>query len=336
MEQVIKKLNQEKKIKWPDSFKIIANELNIVEENLTTKLPAKSKLLKEIISYIFLAGGKRLRPALSFLFAKATGEINEKHIVLSELTELIHTASLIHDDIIDSAKLRRGRETINFLWNDKISVISGDFLFAQASVRLGILENSEIVKIYANVLSELCDGEIEQYSLLFNTNITWDDYIQKSTSKTASLFSACCKSAAILNSAEKNIINQAKDFGLFLGIAFQIVDDILDFTSSSDNLGKEVCSDLQRGIITAPTLYALKSTDERAKQIRTLIENRFNETEADLDKVIRLIFELGGCDKAKELAASYINKALESISFIHNHEVKSALIEITKMVIKKI
>ena len=336
MEQLIKKLNQERKIKWPDSFEIIASELNIVEENLTTQLPVKSKLLKEIISYIFLAGGKRLRPALSLLFAKATGNITKKHIVLSELTELIHTASLIHDDIIDSAKLRRGRETINSLWNDKISVISGDFLFAQASVRLGILENSEIVKIYANVLSELCDGEIEQYSLLFNTNITWDDYIQKSTSKTASLFSACCKSAAILNSAEENIIEQAKNFGLFLGIAFQIVDDILDFTSSSDNLGKEVCSDLKRGIITAPTLFALNSSDERTKQIRVLIENRFNEAEVDFDKVIRLIFELGGCDKAKELAQAYIKKAVTSLSFINNYEIRSTLTKIADTVIKKI
>ena len=180
MKQVIEKLNKEKPQQWPELFNIINKELLILEENLTNKLPAKSKILSEIIKYVFEAGGKRLRPALCFLTAKATGTITNKHIALAELTELIHTASLIHDDIIDSAKLRRGRETVNNLWNDKISVIAGDFLFAQASVRLGELENTEIVKIYANVLSDLCDGEIEQYSLAYNTNISWEKYLNKS------------------------------------------------------------------------------------------------------------------------------------------------------------
>ena len=163
MKQVLEKLNKEKSTQWPDFFSIISNELSELEENLTVKLSAKSKLLKEIISYIFLSGGKRFRPAICLLMAKATGGVKDKHIILSEITELIHTASLIHDDIIDSAKLRRGNETINSLWNDKISVIAGDFLFGQASVKLGELENTEIVKIYAHVLSDLCDGEIEQY-----------------------------------------------------------------------------------------------------------------------------------------------------------------------------
>ena len=173
MKQALEKLSKEKQEQWPELFKLISTELSTVEENLILKLPAKSNLLKEIVTYIFSAGGKRFRPALSLLIAKATGKIDRKHIILCELTELIHTASLIHDDIIDSGKLRRGRETVNILWNDKISVITGDFLFAQASIRLGELENTEIVKIYAKVLSDLCDGEIEQYSSLFNPNITF-------------------------------------------------------------------------------------------------------------------------------------------------------------------
>ena len=321
----LEKLMHEKETQWPSFFNVVNKELSVVEENLIYKLPTKSNLLTEIIRYILKAGGKRFRPVLCLLIAKSTGSINENHIILAELTELIHTASLVHDDIIDSANLRRGRETINSLWNDKISVITGDFLFAQASIRLGLLENTEIVKIYAKVLSDLCEGEIEQYSFKFNTNISWDYYIHKSNTKTASLFAALCKSAAIINSQDKKTIDQAKDFGTCLGIAFQIVDDILDFTSSKKKIGKEIGADLKQGIITAPTIFALSSTDKRVKQLKDLIENQFNNKEEDFNKAIGLTFELGGCEKAKQLATDYITKAKNNLSFVQDLNLKTSL-----------
>lgn len=336
MRQILEQNLNIKKIGWPDFFRCINEELIILEDNLRNKLPTKSSLLKEVVSYIFNAGGKRLRPAICFLTAKGTGRITDKHIILSELTELIHTASLIHDDIIDSAKLRRGRETINNLWNDKISVITGDFLFAQASIRLGKLENTEIVKIYAKVLSDLCDGEIEQYSLLFNTNISWEDYINKSTTKTASLFAACCKSAAILNEMDTASIAMAHEYGNFLGIAFQIVDDILDFTGSSAELGKEAGSDLKQGTITAPALFALKSNDNRARQLKTIIENKFDESTEDFKKAVQLIHELGGCEKAKRLAMEYSEKSKETLYFIRDHEIKSFMLQAADFVLERI
>lgn len=340
MKNTTEKLVVEKYSERPDFFNPVNNELEILEENLTLKLAENSFLLKEIIAYIFQAGGKRLRPALCFLMAKSTGNITNKHITLAELTELIHTASLIHDDIIDSANLRRGRETINSLWNDKISVITGDFLFAQASIRLGELEQTEIVKIYAKVLSDLCEGEIDQYSSKFNTDITLDYYINKSKTKTASLFAACCKSAAILNNQSADTIKQANDYGLYLGIAFQVVDDILDFTSNSKDLGKEVGTDLKQGIITAPSLFAINSNDERAKKLKILIENRFNlNTESyrnDFDTAIRLVNELGGCKKSKQLANDYILKAKDCLDFIKHEALKSCLIKATDSILKKI
>ena len=336
MRQILEQNLNIKKISWPDFFRCINEELIILEDNLRNKLPTKSSLLKEVVSYIFNAGGKRLRPAICFLTAKGTGRITDKHIILSELTELIHTASLIHDDIIDSAKLRRGRETINNLWNDKISVITGDFLFAQASIRLGKLENTEIVKIYAKVLSDLCDGEIEQYSVLFNTNISWEDYINKSTAKTASLFAACCKSAAILNEMDTASIAMAHEYGNFLGIAFQIVDDILDFTGSSAELGKEAGSDLKQGTITAPALFALKSNDSRARQLKSIIENKFDENTEDFKKAVQLIHELGGCEKAKRLAMEYSEKSKETLYFIKDHEIKSFMLQAADFVLERI
>lgn len=336
MKATLTNIYKEKTNQWPDLFNTIENELLLVEENLSVNLSVKSKLLQEIVSYIFKAGGKRIRPALCLLIAKSNGKILDKHITLAELTELIHTASLIHDDIIDSAKLRRGKETINSLWNDKISVITGDFLFAEASIRLGEIENTEIVKIYAKVLSDLCDGEIEQYAKKFNTNVSWEYYLQKTTTKTASLFSAACKSAVLLNTNDKKIIYESNNLGRNLGIAFQIIDDILDFTSNTIEIGKEAGSDLKQGIITAPTLFAINSSDERAAQIRKLIENRFNENETDFDKVIRLIFELGGCKKAKQLAMDYINKAKENLSFVKDPELKTNFIKIADYIVGRV
>lgn len=336
MKTILNNIYKEKNNQRPNLFDTIEKELSLVEENLNGNLQAKSKLLQEIVAYIFNAGGKRIRPALCLLISKATGKILDKHITLAELTELIHTASLIHDDIIDSANLRRGKETINSLWNDKISVISGDFLFAEASIRLGELENTEVVKIYAKVLSDLCDGEIEQYAKKFNTNISWEYYLQKTTTKTASLFAALCKSAAILNATSKETIDEANSFGNNLGIAFQITDDILDFTSSSFEIGKEASSDLKQGIITAPTLFAINSSDERANQIRKLIENRFNDNENDFDKVIRLIFELGSCERAKQLALGYINKAKDNLSFVRDQKLKSKLFDIADCIIERV
>lgn len=335
MKQTLEKITKERLTQWPDFFNVINKELLIVEESLISKLSVKSKLLSEIVKYIFQAGGKRFRPALCLLIAKSTGNITSKHIILAELTELIHTASLIHDDIIDSAKLRRGIETINSLWNDKISVITGDFLFAEASIRLGILENTEIVKIYAKVLSDLCDGEIEQYSYKFNTSTSWDYYLHKSTTKTASLFAACCKSSAILNNKDIKIVEEAERFGNNLGIGFQIVDDILDFTSSIKEAGKEVGADLKQGIITAPTLFALNSTDERTKQLRNLIENRFNNDEREFDMAIRLVHELGGCEKAKQLASDYLNKAKENLTFVQDSFLKSHLFKTTDYILER-
>ena len=325
MEQALTKHLDETIPNWPDFLSEIKQELFEVEKNLNSSLQAKSKILSSIISYIFNSGGKRFRPALCLLTGKATGGITNKHIILAELTELIHTASLVHDDIIDSSSLRRGKETINSLWNDKISVITGDFLFAQASMRLGDLENTEIVKIYAKVLSDLCDGEIEQYSYKFNPNISWDYYIQKSTTKTASLFNAACKSAAMLNTKDKKVIEHAENFGNSLGIAFQITDDILDFTSTKIKSGKEIYSDLKQGLITAPTLFALKSTDKRAKQLEKLIENQFDGSDATLSQAIRIIFELGSCEKAEALAKEYIVQAKENLDFAKDIYLKETL-----------
>lgn len=323
------------KNEWPSFFSDISINLDELQYNLTEKLSSADNLLTDLVKHIFKAGGKRLRPALCFLVAKGTTGISSRHMVLAELTELIHTASLIHDDIIDSANFRRGEKTINNLWNDKLSVIYGDFLFAEASIRLGILEKSEIVKIYAQVLSDLCAGEIDQFARKFDTSISWDYYINKSKSKTASLFAAACKSSAILSELSKEDIYKANQFGEYLGIAFQIVDDVLDFTSTNKEMGKDVCSDMKQGLLTAPVIYALESQNEKAKILKVNIESRFLDEEV-FKQSVDLVFELNGIEKAKILANEYIEKAKESLDFIRDKNVSKSMLELCNSVVEKL
>jgi all-trans-nonaprenyl-diphosphate synthase len=298
----------------------IKDELELVEEFLNSNLVDDSPFIAELLGQVFKAGGKRLRPALSLLVGKATampkGELNRLQIILAVLTELIHTASLVHDDVIDSAGVRRGQETVNRKWSDKLAVLTGDLLFAQASVCLARLMNPPIVGIYGQVLGDLCAGEIRQMRQQFVLNIDWDAYIQKSIWKTASLFAAGTQSAPILNHCSDEVIGAMKSYGQNLGICFQIVDDLLDVTASSKQLGKPAGSDLSQGLITAPALFVLERNDEPAKRLEHLIRSREVCKPEGVEESLEIIRANGGVESTVNLAHKYARMSRESLSTI--------------------
>lgn len=295
----------------------IKDELELVEKFLNSNLVDDSPFIEELLSQVFKAGGKRLRPALSLLVAKASlaqgAEISRLHIILAVLTELIHTASLVHDDIIDSAAVRRGQETVNRKWSDKLAVLTGDLLFAQASVCLARLMNPAIVGIYGQVLGDLCAGEIRQMRQQFVLSIDWNAYIQKSIWKTASLFAAGTQSAPILNLCASEIVAAMKDYGLNLGICFQIVDDLLDVTGNSKQLGKAAGSDLSQGLITAPALFVLEKKDSAAKRLEELIKSRQVSNPEGIEESLSIIRENGGVESTINLAHKYARLSRESL-----------------------
>ncbi|MBX9688856.1 MAG: polyprenyl synthetase family protein [Candidatus Obscuribacterales bacterium] len=298
----------------------VKDELELVEKFLNSNLVDDSPFIEELLGQVFKAGGKRLRPALSLLVAKATsnprGEVNRLHIILAVLTELIHTASLVHDDVIDSASLRRGQETVNRKFSDKLAVLTGDLLFAQASVCLARLMNPPIVGIYGQVLGDLCAGEIRQMRQQFVLNIDWNTYIQKSIWKTASLFAAGTQSAPILNHCKDEVVSAMKQYGLNLGICFQIVDDLLDVTASSSQLGKPAGSDLSQGLITAPTLFVLERKDEAAARLEQLIKTRAVSSAEGIEESLEIIRANGGVESTVNLAHNYARAARETLSVI--------------------
>lgn len=317
----------------------VISELSLVEEQLNKNLIDDNSFIDELLGMLFKSGGKRIRPLLVLHSAKATGMTEEKkslQIILAVLTELIHSASLVHDDILDNASVRRGTETVNKRFSDKMAVLLGDLLFAQASICLANIKSPVIVGIYGQVLGDLCAGEIQQMKQQFSTNIAWADYIKKSVSKTASLFAAGTHSAAILNDADKNIVDSLKSYGLNLGICFQIVDDILDYTGNTSTLGKAAGSDLKSGIITAPALYILERKDKIAQELENLIATKKVCEQDGLARALQLINDYAGVDSAKALASKHGAQAKESLNILPDTVYKQSLIDFTDFVLNRV
>lgn len=305
----------------------VNSELKVLEDKLIKCITTSNPLLDKIAGYILQSGGKRLRPAVCFLFAKSLNNnfLSSNHMQVGIALELIHTATLIHDDVIDETKIRRGRETVHQKWDNKTAIIAGDFLLAKALTNLALTKNAVIIDIFANVMNEICIGELQQ-SLQDYIFISINEYIEKSKRKTAMLFIAAAKSAAILTPDMNNLIVTAVgEYALNFGIAFQIVDDILNFTSSELNCGKPAKTDLKNGILTAPVLFALEEYEKKGNSaLKKLIQDKFKDKN-DFDLAVELIFNTNGIQKAQELAGYYAGLANNSLNIIEDNTYKVAL-----------
>jgi all-trans-nonaprenyl-diphosphate synthase len=241
----------------------------------------------------------------------------------------------VHDDVIDKASMRRGKETVNRKWNDKLAVLLGDLLFAQASICLARIMNPVIVGIYGQVLGDLCAGEIRQMRGQYSTEVNWDGYIRKSVGKTASLFAAASHSGAILNGCSNEVIASLKEYGLNFGICFQIVDDLLDVTGSTKTMGKQAGSDLQSGVLTAPALFILEGQDGPAKRLKELINSRAVNTDEGTADALAIIRENGGVEKTVELAHQYARTAKDRLNVLHPSPYKDSLASLVDYVLTR-
>ncbi|KAH8518809.1 hypothetical protein H0E87_000609 [Populus deltoides] len=277
---------------------------------------------------IFGAGGKRMRPALVFLVSRATAEVvgmkelTTEHRRLAEIIEMIHTASLIHDDVLDESDMRRGKETVHQLYGTRVAVLAGDFMFAQSSWYLANLENIEVIKLISQVIKDFASGEIKQASSLFDCDVELEEYLIKSYYKTASLIAASTKGAAIFSGVDSSVSMQMYDYGKNLGLSFQVVDDILDFTQSAEQLGKPAGSDLAKGNLTAPVIFAL----EQSPKLREIIESEFCES-GSIDEAIELVKSSGGIERAQELAKEKADLAIQNLRCLPQGSYQSALEE---------
>ncbi|MDD3013410.1 MAG: polyprenyl synthetase family protein [Candidatus Gastranaerophilales bacterium] len=318
-------------------FEPISLELSVLDKKLIENLSSSNAVLNNITRYIIESGGKRLRPAVTFLIAKALnkGFLPQDHFQVGIALEMIHTATLIHDDVIDEAETRRGNRTLHKIWNDKVAIAAGDYLLAKALARLASINNNLVIDLFARIMGEICEGEIEQDAQYYNF-INLDQYIEKSARKTAKLFVAGAESSAILTSGADNLtIKAAREYAFNFGIAFQIVDDILNFTSNAEEFGKPVGIDLLNGILTAPVIFALEEYEEKQDFVlKNLIQNKF-KTESDFNLALDLVLNSGGIEKSKQLAINYAEIAKNSLSYFDDNPYKSSLLNLVSFILER-
>ncbi|MGB3654903.1 MAG: solanesyl diphosphate synthase [Rivularia sp. (in: cyanobacteria)] len=315
-------------------FSPVEADLHILADNLKQLVGNDHPILSLAAEHLFGAGGKRIRPAIVLLVSRATllqSDITPRHRRLAEITEMIHTASLVHDDVVDESEKRRGVDTVHSLFGNRIAILAGDFLFAQASWYLANLNNLDVVKLLSQVIMDLATGEIQQAVNRFDVDISMDTYLQKTYYKTATLFANSSKAAGILSEVSEETAENLYEYGRNLGLAFQIVDDIFDFTSSTDKLGKPAGSDLKSGNLTAPVLYAL----EEKPNLEALIEREFTQA-GDLEQALALIEDSKGIQRSRDLAANHAKLAVEHMGQLPSSPTRQALIDMADYVLSRL
>jgi len=302
--------------------------------DLRSLIGAGHPILQAAAEHLFSAGGKRLRPGIVLLISRAISpdiNLRTKHKRLAEITEMIHTASLVHDDVVDEASTRRGVDTVHSRFNTRVAVLAGDFLFAQASWHLANLDNVNVVKLLSRVIMDLAEGEIKQNLNRFDSGQTFSKYLNKSYCKTASLIANSCKAAGVLSELDDQKLTSLYEFGKNIGLAFQVVDDILDFTGNDKQLGKPAVSDLASGYLTAPVLYAL----EENKNLSFLINRELVEKD-DLNNALNIIMNSNAIDRSRKLAEKFAMLSKEAIFWLPDSEYKRALMSLPEFVLSRL
>lgn len=313
-----------------DFFDEIKYELDVVEEELKKAVHCPDPLLTEAATHLVSAGGKRLRPIFCLLGGKFHNFNLDRLVPLAVALELIHMATLVHDDVVDSSITRRGIPTIKARWGNRISTHVGDYLLGKSLVLISRYEDPLIPKVLADTSVKMCEGEIVQISTSFKTDQTNRDYFYRINRKTALLISASCKLGAVACGAPEPLHQALHRFGHHIGMAFQITDDILDMTAEQVELGKPIGGDLRQGIITLPAIYALKNSPRR-ERLREIAVNR-SKSEEEVNEAIALITECGGIDYAAGVARKYITKAQKELAALPDVPVKKTMQAVAEFV----
>lgn len=327
-------------------FGLVEDELTPLSADVRSQLEAEHTSLTDASQHFFGSGntreGKRVRPVLVLLMGRAAAdeaaapellEANaDRQRKLAAITEIIHTASLIHDDVLDAADTRRGGVAVHKKHSHKAAVLSGDFLLARASVALARLERAQVVRQMAKSLEALVQGELMQLKSSAEERLSLEYYLTKSYCKTASLMAYSCKSAALLadHSLESDVTRAAEKFGYHFGLAFQVIDDLLDFTGTSDTLGKPGLQDMALGLSTAPVLYGL----EEEPQLRPLVERKFGEP-GDVQAACEMVMRSKGLQRTKELATYHAQAAVDACCSLPPSESRDGLIRLCHLVLSR-
>ena len=302
---------------------------NLIRENLNSKVP----MVEEIAAYLIEAGGKRLRPLLVLLCAKACGYQGQDHVKLAAVIEFLHTAMLLHDDVVDESDLRRGRKTVNATWGNPPSVLVGDFLHSRAFEMMVDIGNIRVMEILSRATNVIAEGEVQQLSFIRNPATTEVEYMEIISRKTAMLFQAAAHAGAVLAGADEKTEHALRDYGLHLGIAFQMVDDQLDYLGTPEELGKNIGDDLAEGKVTLPLIVAMRNgrPDQKAF-VEDAIRNGGVE---NLPEIIQVMKATDALKYTSEQANTECCEAMECLNNVADSKFKDSMSTLVNFVVDR-
>jgi len=315
---------------------LIGEDLKNVELQFKKDLHSDVPLIQKVSEYVISSGGKRIRPMLLILSAYLSGYRGNRHVPIASVIEFIHTATLLHDDVVDNANLRRGLASANSLWGNQASVLVGDFLYCKSFALMVADGDLNILKLLANATTVLAEGEVLQLIYTKNPEITEDQYIDVVRCKTAILLAAACQAGGIMGEVSPEREAALREFGMELGIAFQMVDDSLDYCASEEQFGKSIGHDLEEGKITLPLIHALKkcTADER-KQIGEVIKKEIIAKD-DFKTVFDLVGKYGGIEYALAMAKKYSDRSKKCLDIFDDSPEKSALLNLADFIVTRV
>ncbi len=285
------------------------------------------------LDHLLSSGGKRIRPALVLLSAGMLSADRDHAITLAGSVEMLHTATLVHDDLIDGASLRRGIPTINATLGPGATVLTGDYLFARAAYLAAEIGEQALMKIFARTLMTIVNGEISQMYANSKSDANIPDYLERIYAKTASLFEVATEGAAILSDIDEDTVAAMKSFGYNIGMAFQIVDDVLDFTADEERLGKPAANDLRQGLITLPVLYFLSTISDQEELRHKIITQQCDEDE--LSEIVSAIRSSNAIDKALDQAQEFVTTGISLLKMMPANQERTALYELADHIINR-
>lgn len=309
------------------------NEAKAVDQLIVDELRSDVILINQIGLYIVGNGGKRLRPMLLLLAAKALGDVNQKHLILAAVIEFIHTATLLHDDVVDESDLRRGKESANAVWGNAASVLVGDYLYSSAFEMMVRTSNMRVMGLLSKTTTAIAEGEVLQLLNCNNPETTEAKYLEVIARKTAILFSAATQLAAIISDSSEEIEIALANYGQHLGIAFQLIDDALDYTSNAEELGKNLGDDLAEGKPTLPLIYAIQNgTSEEAETIINAIKTGNRDVFNDVYAIVK---RTKAIDYTEVRADEEAQKAIDALAVLPESDYKNALILLAKFAVQR-
>ena len=312
---------------------LAASDMQRVDALIRQRLSSDVVLINQIADHIIASGGKRLRPMLHVLAAGAAGYRGDQHTKLAAIIEFIHTSTLLHDDVVDESDLRRGRKTANALWGNAASVLVGDFLYSRSFQLMVELDDMRIMRILADTTNTIAEGEVLQLLNIGNADVSEASYLAVIERKTAVLFAAATELGGILGDLPESQIAALREYGMQLGYAFQIADDLLDYVSDTDTLGKNIGDDLAEGKPTLPVIYALeKSSPEQAQSLRHAIEHGGLDS---LDRIIAAIRDSGALERTHQRAVFHSDAACAALDALPDSIHRDALLTLAAYAVER-